>query len=107
MLKKKKKKKKGTKLVTAGFSKKVLISCCMFFSICTPAGAGIGFAVTGFGGSVEVYVAVFVSFAAGTFLYMALDELKETIDPKNSKAQIQLAVLVLGFTFMTILKIWV
>ena len=78
-----------------------IIVLLLLFSIATPLGVGIGWAVSEDSPMMEV---VFASLAAGTFLYIACSEvIIEEFSMPNNK-YIKLFVFLLGITLISSLK---
>ena len=74
------------------------------FSLASPIGVLVGFAISEFSDSLTS--ACFTALAAGTFLYVALMEIiPNELKEKGNKAA-KLFVLIIGFGLMSIVAIW-
>jgi len=96
----------GVSLVKARASPRMAISCLVLFSATTPAGTLLGLALTAFlqGGRLDTVSGSFQAFSAGTFLFVALEEIipKELASSKDKK--IKLTLCVFGFLLMALIK---
>jgi zinc transporter ZupT len=86
----------------------MLLSCLFIFSFMTLAGAalGLGLSYVLEGDTLSVVSACFQSFSAGTFLFVALEEIipKELAMPKDKA--IKLVLCVLGLLMMAAIKLF-
>jgi len=98
----------GTKLCKARFSRRFILISGILFSFCTPLGAIFGFALSSseYSNS-QVVNCILLSLAAGTFLFMALNELKDELNAFRPFLFFKSCAFLLGFFLMALLKIWV
>lgn len=98
----------GVSLVKARATPLMLLSCLFIFSFMTMAGAalGLGLSYALEGDTLTVVSACFQSFSAGTFLFVALEEIipKEMAMPKDKALKLFLCLL--GLLFMAAVKLF-
>lgn len=98
----------GVSLVKAHASTTMALGCLFLFSIMTPGGTMLGLGLSYFlrGSTLSTASACFQSFSAGTFLFVALEEIipKELAVAKDKTAK--LALCVLGFIVMAAIKLF-
>jgi len=98
----------GVSLVKARTSRRMSLSCLVLFSLTTPSGVMMGLGLSEFlsGDVLATASACFQSFSAGTFLFVALEEIipKELAVAKDKG--IKLFLCVLGFLAMAAIKIF-
>lgn len=97
----------GVSLVKARASPRMAISCLVLFSSMTPLGCILGLALSYLlsGSTLTSVSACFQSFSAGTFLFVALEEIipKELASPKDKSVKLSLCLL--GFLMMAAIKL--
>ncbi len=98
----------GVSLVKARSSIRMSLSCLFLFSSMTPTGALLGMGLSHFlsGDTLGTVSACFQSFSAGTFLFVALEEIipKELAVAKDKAVKLTLCVI--GFLLMAIIKLF-
>lgn len=97
----------GVSLVKARAAPVMAWTCLFLFSVMTPLGTVLGILLSVFleGHTLQLVSAVFQAFSAGTFLFVALEEIipKEMAMKKDKKLKLTLAVL--GFLAMAGVKL--
>lgn len=98
----------GVSLVKSRAAPRMALSCLFIFTIMTPLGTILGLLLsyTLDGNTLTITSCVFQAFSAGTFLFVALEEIipKELAIPKDKPIKMTLAVV--GFMAMAAIKLF-
>jgi zinc transporter 1/2/3 len=99
----------GVHLKLNGFEKKRHIISILFFVIMTPLGIILGTVFSSFLASKTsiLFEMIFDSLATGTFLYIAIVDIFGDVFKEQDQAWSKLSLIVIGFSLMGIIAIWV
>lgn len=102
----------GTRMVTSGQIKKLLIIIYMFiFAVISPIGIGIGIALTEAGTTAEDdpvqgrAITILHGLATGTLLYIVFFEVLEKERQKGTNGLVQVSGVILGFVLLVLLQL--
>jgi zinc transporter 1/2/3 len=99
----------GISLQRADLTTKRFIYIILFFALMTPVGIFLGiYLSTYFTSTVDAALeSIFDALAAGTFLYVAYVEIVEEIFEKPNDLWLKFVFIILGFSMMAILAMWI